>query len=152
MVVQTSQKIYTTATIAQIVEYVEKKSVKIAEEFSALQKKYVAEVNAFVEEISKLDAQEQIAMLTEKVQAFAAQYIEMMTPYYNDLQKFLEAYQVKVMEQYNKMSAKMVKQFQQMSEQAIAQYKTLSAMAVAKFEKFAAEMKAKYGKDFDKIS
>ena len=90
-------------------------------------------------------------MLTEKVQAFAAQYIEMMTPYYKDLQKFLQAYQVKVMEQYNKMSNKMTKQFQQMSEQAIAQYKTLSTMAVAKFEKFAAEMKAKYGKDFDKV-
>ena len=70
MVVQTSQKIYTTATIAQIVEYVEKKGVKIAEEFSALQKKYVAEVNAFVEEISKLDAQEQVGICCFTLHAF----------------------------------------------------------------------------------
>merc|ERR1719204_3088735 len=151
MLMQTTQKIYETATIGEIVAYVEKQGLKIQNDFELIQKKFVEEVSAFVEEykkvITNMDINQQIKLVTEKMQAFAEEYIKMMEPYYKEFQKFLKVYQAKVMAQYKKITDitdKMMDDFQKMSAKAVAQYKTLSAMAVVKYEKFVAEMKAKY--------
>merc|ERR1711962_949079 len=155
MLVETSQKIYETATIEQIVTYVAKQSTKMTAEFKVLQAKYIADVKAFIEEyriiISKLNVKDQAKIVLKKVQDLADAYIKLMDPYYQDFQKFLKNYQAVVMAKYEQLTNKMMAQYEKMSAQAIAQYKTLSALVVAKYEKYVAEMKAKYGKDFTKM-
>merc|ERR1719447_286667 len=156
MLVQTSQKIYETATIGQIVAYVEKQATKMTTEFNVLQAKYIADVKAFIEEyrvrISQMGVKDQMEIIAKKVQAFANAYIAMMDPYYQDFQAFLKNYETMLVAKYEQLTNKMMSQYKKMSAQAIAQYRTLSALVVAKYEKYVAEMKAKYGKDFNEMS
>merc|ERR1712168_1189147 len=129
MLVQTSQKIYETATIGQIVAYVEKQTTKMTTEFNVLQAKYIADVKAFIEEyrvrISQLSVEDQMEIIAKKVQAFAEAYIAMMDPYYQDFQKFITNYKTIVLAKYEQLTNKMMQRFEKMSAQAIAQYKTL---------------------------
>merc|ERR1711962_300031 len=116
MLVETSQKIYETATIEQIVTYVAKQSTKMTAEFKVLQAKYIADVKAFIEEyriiISKLNVKDQAKIVMKKVQDLADAYIKLMDPYYQDFQKFLKNYQAVVMAKYEQLTNKMMAQYE----------------------------------------